>query len=215
MPLPPLLLPQGLLLFPSLIMLLSALLLLLLPSSYSVVSETTYGDEPCTLKHPDTQDLYDLRPLIRNEGQTDWVVEATQDNSTRRFHLNVCRDILYNDTGLPASHTPAAYQEAGEGEGGTAAHGLGQVSRKPFLRDGRLYLRYTGGDLCRGGGQARRSTLIAFLCDPSAPEDQGPRLISADDGCAYWFEWRHASVCPGFSGYRSSGRTWFGFFSTM
>ena len=91
----------------------------------------------------------------------------TDLGSNATFYVNLCRDILYDKTGLRNAFGIGVYEELGTNNGRI----VGRVARTPTFRGDRLLLRYTDGDECPGGGLLKRSSLIAFSCDRTASYD--------------------------------------------
>lgn len=72
---------------------------------------------------------------------------------------------------------------------------IGATTDRPFYRGRRLLLQYDGGDACPGGGNLRRSTLIAFVCDHEMYRQAHISFVGALNDCAYFFEFRTSRAC--------------------
>ncbi|KAG0303537.1 Cation-independent mannose-6-phosphate receptor CI-MPR, partial [Dissophora globulifera] len=60
-----------------------------------------------------------------------------------------------------------------------------------------LLLEYKDGDDCPNtSGNYKKSTLIRFMCDNSVSGQGNPYLLSSNNDCNYWFEWRTPAACP-------------------
>ncbi|KAL1919474.1 uncharacterized protein VTP21DRAFT_2167 [Calcarisporiella thermophila] len=145
-------------------------------------------DPPCTAVHNGTDNYYDLSPLKKESGE-DWIVSGADLGYT--FRINVCRELLYDQTGLKNPQGVAAYQRAD-----IKGFSIGKVSTKPFFRGDKLLLEYQDGDECPNNSAKHRSTLISFTCNPVADSLGKPIFVGQYDDCAYWFEWHTSAACP-------------------
>ncbi|CAG8478865.1 9064_t:CDS:2 [Acaulospora morrowiae] len=143
----------------------------------------------CQVKNVTSQQIYDLRPLIRESG-ADW--EVVSQNYT--FHLNVCHKILYDKTGLSNVDSFGIW---GKREGGNENLKVfsGKFSKEPQLIEGALHLKYESDDHC-GTNDYKRSALIVFTCDQTVDGSGAPRFVTSFNDCAFWFEWRTPVACP-------------------
>ncbi|KAG0364161.1 Cation-independent mannose-6-phosphate receptor CI-MPR [Gamsiella multidivaricata] len=151
------------------------------------------AEEPdCTVTHPSTGKFYDLRPLIRKDNDQDWTPDTGADKSMD-FKLNVCHTVLQEELDVKNPENIASWGKKNKGDN--------------------LLLEYTNGDDCPNtNGNYKKSTLIRFLCDTSVSGQGNPYLLSNNNDCNYWFEWRTPAAC---STDRPSGSNGGGVFGTI
>ncbi|KAF9436241.1 Cation-independent mannose-6-phosphate receptor CI-MPR [Entomortierella beljakovae] len=165
-----------------------AIALAVLALSISVVA----ADEPdCSVKHPTTGKIHDLSPLIRKDSDKDWVPDTDGDDKSTDFKLNVCHTVLHTELDVKYPDDIASWGKKTKGSS------LGKLSKVPFFRGDSLLLEYKGGDFCPNtNNNYKKSTTIRFLCDNSVSGLGNPYLISNNNDCNYWFEWRTPAACP-------------------
>ncbi|KAF8939399.1 Cation-independent mannose-6-phosphate receptor CI-MPR [Dissophora ornata] len=153
------------------------------------------AEEPdCTVTHPTSGKYYDLSPLIRKDSDQDWTPETGADKSMD-FKLNVCHTVLQKELDVKYPDDIASWGKKNKGTS------LG------------LLLEYKDGDDCPNtNGNYKKSTLIRFICDTSVTGQGNPFLLSNNNDCNYWFEWRTPSAC---SVERPSGSSGGGVFGTI
>ncbi|KAG2174335.1 hypothetical protein INT43_004358 [Umbelopsis isabellina] len=103
---------------------------------------------------------YDLNPLKHTSSETDWTFH--DPDSSMEFRLNICGELQEKNTGLMHPEGVGAFtKERSESKG----YSIGQYSEKPFFRGDKLMLKYTEGQACPRDSNAKRSTLVSFICD--------------------------------------------------
>lgn len=178
----------------------------LLDSLLSVVAAEQPIQVPyCGAHNVTSHDLYDLSSLIRTSGDNYKVVvpaEPSRNEKGRTFEFNVCEPLPTTPAGITAGSNVSSYLRE---EGSATGVSLGRNSSTPILRDGSLYLLYTGGDNCTANNVTRaRSTMILFTCiDPLILRP--PTFVGDFDGCEYVFEWKTTAACPTFDSSPSAG----------
>lgn len=144
----------------------------------------------CTTKDS-KGNIYDLNPLKHTSGETDWTFH--DPDSSMEFRLNICGELQEKNTGLMRPEGVGAFtKERSESKG----YSIGQYSEKPFFRGDKLLLKYTEGQVCPRDSNAKRSTLVSFICDRGVSDMGTPILIEQAQDCNYWFEWRTPAACP-------------------
>ncbi|ORX63887.1 mannose 6-phosphate receptor domain-containing protein [Basidiobolus meristosporus CBS 931.73] len=156
------------------------LFLLLLLFTNSVLGDVALAD--CeVVYHNRVYDLSKLRPSSKKG----WEVAGVEEN--HRFWVNIC-DSFHSEH---RSSVGAVLQ-------GTSMNiSLGMVSKKPYINNDRIMLRYENGDECPSSTRLR-STLLVFQCDPWARSDHATISFIADwHHCGFWFMVHTPMVCTG------------------
>ncbi|MEL6805465.1 MAG: hypothetical protein AAFO91_16980 [Bacteroidota bacterium] len=117
---------------------------------------------------------------------------TTSSSATHRsFYINVCRTLL------PLEGARACPPEAAacmRDEARNASVSLGRIEEALEVDDqGRVVMRYTGGDKC-GEGDTYRA-VVTFECQRVAGAGN-PLLTSEPEACAVEVLWRTALACP-------------------
>ena len=129
---------------------------------------------------------YDLNPLsLPNLNQE----ETDSNNNHHKYVLNVCRSVVHSKSARCPYDAASCLVDTSNKD---PALNLGIVDKGPYLENGVLKLKYTGGSTCNAS--SNYSTEIVFECDP---EDNFPypNLVTKED-CKFIFEWRTAFACP-------------------
>ncbi|KAI8348555.1 mannose-6-phosphate receptor binding domain-containing protein [Mortierella sp. GBAus27b] len=141
----------------------------------------------CTVTH--NGKFYDLRPLTRRDNE-DWSPDSGADRSVE-FKLNVCHTVLQKDLDVKYPEDIASWGKKSKGSS------LGKLSKNPMFRGDSLILEYKDGDDCPNtNANFKKSTLIRFTCDSSISGQGNPYLLSNNNDCSFWFEWRTPVACP-------------------
>ncbi|XP_076612208.1 cation-independent mannose-6-phosphate receptor [Chaetodon auriga] len=131
---------------------------------------------------------YDLSPLALES--RNWLVEASTDDTTKQFYINVCRSLVQQGGSWKCPSSAASCLKVGD-----EYVSLGQVESGPTWDKTVLKLQYTSGQACPNDRGRNRSTIIRFKCDRDKV-DSRPTLISAIEDCVYTFLWLTATACP-------------------
>lgn len=169
-------------------------------------------DDECTITDPETGNYFDLRPLIRNEGE-DWSFKDTKIKD-RTYYFNVCRKVLREQKSISNTDVVGGYYEEDNDAGYATGVSIGAWTSKPEVRGGKkLVLDYNDGSACPKT-LYQRSLLISFICDNSLYKKEGEIVfVDNQNDCTYTVEWTTAYACP--VNKPSSHFTFFGVFATI
>lgn len=129
--------------------------------------------------------VYNLHELSSSDTNLEYY---TTDG--KKFVFNVCRSIVHQKGSRCPYRAGACIVDRTHHN---SSINIGEVQSGPYLENGKLMIKYSGGDQCEGGTQLYQ-TLIEFKCD----EDETfsfPRLV-AEENCTYYFELKSAAACP-------------------
>jgi hypothetical protein len=164
------------------------------PLACAAVAEVV--EVPCTATDPDDPSVtYDLSALMHTDAQLNYIASDAAENNEFKYFVNVCRSLT--PTSRHGCDADAAVcqvvSEGGDGVAGAAEqHSLGTPS-SPTVSDGKLTIRYDGGDPT--GCPAARSSVIEFVCDADAGENSIPKFMDEFDPCVYSFVWNTPHAC--------------------
>ncbi|OWF52457.1 cation-independent mannose-6-phosphate receptor-like [Mizuhopecten yessoensis] len=134
---------------------------------------------------------FDLSPLARGAGDTNWQVTDTHSDHKNTYHINVCRPI--NTAGTSCQGGPI-------GGCGVSSIGdsfnMGYIHSQPIAaEDGTVTLHYRNGDICNKNktNESRYSTRILFSC---SGVERNPTFMGKTDSCEYLFSWQTPFACP-------------------
>ncbi|XP_037081659.1 cation-independent mannose-6-phosphate receptor-like [Pollicipes pollicipes] len=139
------------------------------------------GAANCTVTNPRTNFRFDLGPLRRPQGYT------VAHPLGRQYQLNVCGPLSQPGNCSAGSGvcktTPVNPSNVWDG---------GMANDRLVFDDGVLFLNYSGGAPCGGGGR-RYSTVITFIC---GPENASPQpVVTDDDLCVITVHWPTHLAC--------------------
>lgn len=129
--------------------------------------------------------MYDLHELSSSGTNLEYY---TTDG--KKFIFNVCRSVVHQKGSRCPYRAGACIIDRTHHN---SSINIGEVQSGPYLEDGRLMIKYSGGDQCKEHAQLYQ-TFIEFKCD----EDETfslPQLV-AEENCTYYFELRSAAACP-------------------
>lgn len=128
--------------------------------------------------------MYDLHELSSSDTNLEYYM------SEKKFIFNVCRSVVHQKGSRCPYRSGACITDLTHHN---SSINIGEVQSGPYLEDGRLMIKYSGGDQCQGHTQLYQ-TLIEFICDEDATFSL-PQLV-AEENCTYYFELRSAAACP-------------------
>lgn len=149
--------------------------------------------EPCTARHPTTKEFYDLRGLARSPDEknaADW--HANGHDYGSNFTINICAPLIEAPSSLTkgGKNVSAMYRD-GDGD----YQSVGQMSTQLKFRGKKLVLEYTDGSECPGKTNYKKSSLIAFTCDPLMVGTAAVSFVGELNDCAYFFEYKTSRAC--------------------
>nr|XP_053644748.1 cation-independent mannose-6-phosphate receptor-like isoform X1 [Cherax quadricarinatus] len=130
--------------------------------------------------------VYDLNEL----SSPNMNEEYFNPGDSRKFVLNVCRSIVHSKSSRCPYNAAACVIDL---KHENKSVNIGEVHSGPYLEDGNLKLKYTGGEFC-GNSSKRYETVIEFKCDKDELYPY-PQLIG-EENCKYLFEWKTSVACP-------------------
>lgn len=138
----------------------------------------------CTLYTPEGM-MYDLHELSSSDTNLEYYTV-----SGKKFIFNVCRSVVHQKGSRCPYRAGACITDR---TNQNSSINIGEVQSGPYLEDGRLKIKYSGGDQCNGPTQLYQ-TIIDFKCDKDETFSL-PQLI-AEENCTYYFELKNAAACP-------------------
>eukprot|EP00045_Choanoeca_perplexa_P017738 m.264172 g.264172 ORF g.264172 m.264172 type:complete len:2358 (+) comp17619_c0_seq2:153-7226(+) len=136
---------------------------------------------------------YDLRPLQRMSGQSNWLADDQRESEAYKYEINVCGPLVRDN--LDSDCRGAAICQSKVNTSSFPATSLGNAETNPVLVNGGLVIKYdTVGEttsLCNGG--YRRSE-IRFECARGSLGT--PVFVGETSPCYYEFLWRTSAACP-------------------
>lgn len=138
----------------------------------------------CTLYTADGM-MYDLHKLSSSDTNLEYY---TTDG--KKYIFNVCRSVVHQKGSRCPYRAGACITDRTHHN---SSINIGEVQSGPYLEDGRLKIKYSGGDQCKEHTQLYQ-TIIEFKCDKDETFSH-PQLV-AEENCTYYFELRSAVACP-------------------
>ncbi|XP_047488186.1 cation-independent mannose-6-phosphate receptor-like isoform X1 [Penaeus chinensis] len=130
--------------------------------------------------------IYDLNELSSSTMNEEYSTSA----GNKKFVLNVCRSVVHNKESRCPYNAGACVIDLKHKD---KALNIGKVHSGPYIEDGNLKIKYSGGDPC-GDSTQLSETIIQFNCDKEELYAY-PQLV-AQEGCKYIFEWNTPIACP-------------------
>uniref|UniRef100_A0A8D0GH90 Insulin like growth factor 2 receptor n=1 Tax=Sphenodon punctatus TaxID=8508 RepID=A0A8D0GH90_SPHPU len=144
------------------------------------VLSKTEGDD-CKVSDSQAGFYFDLSPLKKTTGS--YIVNTTEYT----FYINICGSVPDRLCGANSAVCQVK-------NGGADTWSLGLFNYKLLYYDGMIQLSYKNGTPYNNHDKTPRSTLITFLCDPSA--GIGQPEYQAEDENTYNFKWYTKHACP-------------------
>nr|XP_045597766.1 LOW QUALITY PROTEIN: cation-independent mannose-6-phosphate receptor-like [Procambarus clarkii] len=138
--------------------------------------------------------VYDLNALSSPNINEEYFLP----DGSKKFVLNVCRSVVHSKSSRCPYNAAACVIDL---KHENKSVNIGGVESGPYLDDGKLKLKYTGGDLCDKKSQSYE-TIIEFVCDKDELYPY-PQFIG-EENCKYLFEWKTSAACPEFIGSTTS-----------
>ncbi|XP_022048417.2 cation-independent mannose-6-phosphate receptor isoform X2 [Acanthochromis polyacanthus] len=136
------------------------------------------GDD-CKVEDPQAGFSFDLSPLSKPGGGFYNLTSGNYD-----YYINVCGQVK-------AATCP---EKAGACQVEKSSWSLGEANSRLSYYDGLIQLTYSNGSEYNNQQHTLRSTLISFLCDPTA--GPGKPEFQVEDKYTYNFHWYTSYACP-------------------
>ncbi|XP_035801950.2 cation-independent mannose-6-phosphate receptor isoform X2 [Amphiprion ocellaris] len=136
------------------------------------------GDD-CKVEDPQAGFSFDLSPLSKPDGGFYNLTSGNYD-----YYINVCGRVK-------AATCP---DKAGACQVEKSSWSLGEANSRLSYYDGLIQLTYSNGSEYNNQQHTLRSTLISFLCDPTA--GPGKPEFQVEDKYTYNFRWYTSYACP-------------------
>ncbi|XP_013417456.1 cation-independent mannose-6-phosphate receptor [Lingula anatina] len=152
------------------------------------IKDTEGGNgEPCTVKDPNSEYVFNLQPLRKTGGEVYLVHDAVNNQN---YMVNICGNL---STQVTSCRGAAACQVSSDNSTGNR---LGPYytnsTQLEYSDDGQLKLTYYGDrDVSTG---MRTTTEITFTCDKTVP--LGAPVFSKQEGHKYIFTFHTSLACP-------------------
>ena len=138
----------------------------------------------CTLFTGDGT-MYNLQELSSSSSNLEYYTA-----NDKKFVLNVCRSVVHQKGSRCAYRAGACIVDRTHHNDSV---NIGEVHSGLYLEDGRLMIRYSGGEQC-GEHKQLYQTVIELKCDENENYPI-PQLIG-EENCTYYFEIKSAAACP-------------------